>query len=169
METENTELDGVLKIRPPTNFEDFRGCYVEIYNKNLFAQKNIHLEFVQDDISVSRQNVLRGIHGDKKTWKLVSCLFGSFYLVVINNIPDSAQYGKWQGFTLSDKNRFQILIPPGFGNGHLVLTKEAVFHYKQTSEYDRSSQFTILYNDPDKKIFWPTSNPIISPRDSGWK
>jgi dTDP-4-dehydrorhamnose 3,5-epimerase len=97
----------------------------------------------------------------------VSCLFGSFYLVVINNDPKSIQYKRWEGFTLSDKNRAQILIPPNFGNGHVVLSDAAIFHYKQTTEYDRSGQFTIIWNDPNLNIWWPVKNPILSMRDEG--
>ena len=89
MTVEKTILDGVLKITPPTIFRDFRGEYIEIYNKDFFKEKNINVEFIQDDISVSKKNVLRGIHGNNDTWKLISCLYGSFYLVVVNYDPDS--------------------------------------------------------------------------------
>ena len=167
MEVSKTELDRVLLIEPPTNFEDFRGEYIEIYNRPQLAAAGITADFIQDDISVSNHKVLRGIHGDSKTWKLVSCLYGKFYLIVVNNDSDSSQYRKWASFTLSDKNRHQILIPPKFGNGHLVLSEMCIFHYKQTTEYDRASQFTILWNDPTYKFWWPIQDPIVSLRDSG--
>ena len=167
LEVSKTSLEGVLSILPSTNFEDFRGSYVEIYNEKLFKDAGLTQNFIQDDISTSYSNVLRGIHGDSKTWKLVSCLKGSFYLVVINNDSLSAEFGKWEGFTLSDVNRRQILIPPKFGNGHLVLSESAIFHYKQTTDYDREGQFTLMWNDPKLNIWWPTSNPILSRRDSG--
>lgn len=167
MEVGKTELDGVLLIKPPTNFEDFRGEYVEIYNRAIFKEAGIAVDFVQDDISVSTHKVLRGLHGDGKTWKLISCLYGKFYLVVVNNDPASAQYRKWTSFTLSDKNRLQVLIPPKFGNGHLVLSEMTIFHYKQNTEYDRPSQFTILWNDPAYKFWWPIADPIVSRRDQG--
>ncbi len=160
-------LTGVKIIYPPTVFEDFRGVYVEIYNQELYKSVGIDYDFIQDDISVSRKNVLRGIHGDSLTYKLISCLLGSFYLVVVNNDPKSKQYKQWEGFTLSENNRAQILVPPNYGNGHLVLTDKAIFHYKQTTNYDRSLQFTILWNDPSYKFWWPTNNPILSKRDSG--
>ena len=167
LEVSKTSLEGVLSILPSTNFEDFRGSYVEIYNEKLFKDEGLTQNFIQDDISTSYSNVLRGIHGDSKTWKLVSCLKGSFYLVVVNNDSSSAEFGKWEGFTLSDVNRRQILIPPKFGNGHLVLSESAIFHYKQTTDYDREGQFTLMWNDPKLNIWWPTSNPILSRRDSG--
>jgi dTDP-4-dehydrorhamnose 3,5-epimerase len=111
--------------------------------------------------------VLRGFHGDQTTWKLVSCLHGKFYAVVLNWDPQSPQYRRWQGFTLSDKNRLQLLIPPKFGNSHLVLSESAIFHYKQTTQYERASQFTVLWNDPTVNAWWPIQNPIVSRRDAG--
>ena len=167
LQVTNTSLDGVLLISPSTNFEDFRGTYLEIYNKDLFHQAGITCDFLQDDISASRQHVLRGIHGDQQTWKLVSCLVGSFYLLVVNNDPTSPQYRKWEGFTLSEKNAVQILIPPSFGNGHVVMSSQAIFHYKQTTNYDRAGQFTIAWNDPEFDFWWPVKDPIVSQRDQG--
>ena len=103
LDIQESDLKGVFIIRPPTNFEDFRGEYVEIYNQTLFHKAGIEDKFIQDDISVSSRHVLRGIHGDAKTAKLVSCLVGKFYLVVVNNDPNSAQYRQWSAFTLSSR------------------------------------------------------------------
>jgi dTDP-4-dehydrorhamnose 3,5-epimerase len=164
---ETTSLNGVKLIHPSTNFEDFRGSYVEVYNRELFLNAGINEDFIQDDISTSTRNVLRGIHGDQETAKLVSCLHGAFYLIVVNQDKDSPEFGKWESFTLSDKNRLQVLIPPKFGNGHLVLSESAIFHYKQTTNYNRASQFTILWNDPKFNFWWPVKNPILSRRDEG--
>ncbi len=148
MKITKTKLDGVLLITTEV-FEDHRGEYVETYNKSLYKKNGIYVSFIQDDISVSTRRVLRGIHGDTKTWKLVSCLFGKFYLVVVNCNKSSKQYGQWQSFVLSDRNRLQILIPPFHGNGHLVLSDQAIFHYKQSTDYDPSGQFTYKWNDPE--------------------
>jgi dTDP-4-dehydrorhamnose 3,5-epimerase len=167
MEVKKTKLDGVLLIKPPTVFEDFRGTYVEIFNEELYRESGIAVNFVQDDISVSSRHVLRGIHGDAETWKLISCLHGKFYLMVINWDETSPQYRQWEAFTLSDENRLQVLIPPKFGNGHVVLSEVAIFHYKQSSYYNRAGQFTILWNDPDLNLWWPVRNPILSRRDEG--
>lgn len=163
---ESTALPGVLQINPPTVFEDHRGSYVETYNRIVYERAGIDQEFIQDDISVSSRNVLRGLHGDSTTWKLVTCLLGSFYLIVANNNPESSEYKKWVSFTLSDKNRLQVLIPPQHGNGHLVLSETAIFHYKQSTVYDRDSQFTINWQDPEFDFWWPISEPILSRRDS---
>ena len=167
MEVIQSSLDGVLIIKPPTISEDFRGSYVELFNDQLYKEAGINQVFVQDDISTSSQYVLRGIHGDGKTWKLVSCLYGKFYLVVVNNDSTSSQFCKWEAFVLSDQNRLQVLIPPLFGNGHVVLSPTAIFHYKQTTYYERATQFTLLWNDPRLKIWWPVKNPLVSRRDEG--
>ena len=167
MEVTKSKLDGVVVIKPPTIFEDFRGTYVEIYNQEIYREAGITVDFVQDDISVSTQHVLRGIHGDRETWKLISCLSGKFYLVVVNWDSASPQYGQWEAFTLSEQNRLQVLVPPKFGNGHLVLSEQAIFHYKQSSYYNRAGQFTLIWNDPQLKIWWPIERPIVSQRDAG--
>jgi len=114
---------------------------------------------------MSTRHVLRGIHGDMKTVKLVSCLYGKIYLLVVNNDPASAQFRRWQAFTLSDRNHLQIYIPPKFGNSFLVMSDTALFHYKQTSSYDRAGQFTIKWNDPAYGFWWPVAQPILSVRD----
>jgi dTDP-4-dehydrorhamnose 3,5-epimerase len=164
MQVEKTSLENVLLVKPDV-FEDFRGQYVQTYAESQYRDLGIGAKFVEDDISASRRNVLRGIHGDGKTWKLVSCLYGSFYLVVVNCDEKSQTFGKWVSFTLSDRNRHQVLIPPQHGNGHVVLSDWAVFHYKQSEYYDPSRQFTYRWDDPRLKIWWPIKNPIVSRRD----
>ena len=159
-----TKLDGVVLIKPYV-FKDFRGTYTEIYNKIIFEKNGKKIKFIQDDISISKKNVLRGIHGDKKTWKLISCLYGKFYLLVVNNEKKSKQYKKWVSFVLDDKKKHMVLIPPKFGNGHYVLSNKAIFYYKQNTLYDRKSQFSINWKDKNFKFKWPCSRPIISKRD----
>lgn len=163
---QRTTLDGVLLIEPLSRFEDFRGEYVELYNKAIYQASGVAVDFVEEDISVSSRHVLRGIHGDSMTAKLVSCLHGRFYLVVVNNDSNSSQYRQWTSFTLSETNRFQVFIPAKFGNGHVVLSDRAIFHYKQSAYYDRPGQFTLKWNDPQLNVWWPVSNPIVSRRDA---
>jgi len=164
IEVEKTSLDGVLLVKPAV-FEDHRGWYVEIYNEKVYRQHGITQRFVQDDISVSTRGVLRGIHGDAETWKLISCLHGRFYLVVVNCDQESKDFGKWQSFVLSEHNRHQVLVPPKFGNGHLVLSDVTIFHYKQSTYYHPEGQFTYVWNDPRLKLWWPAKSPIVSMRD----
>ena len=164
IQVRKSKLEGVLVIKPEV-FEDFRGQYVETYNDKMYAEHGVPQQFVQDDISVSSRHVLRGIHGDAETWKLVSCLYGKFYLVVVNCNKASPAFGKWESFTLSDTNRLQVLIPPHHGNGHVVLSEQAIFHYKQTTYYNPKGQFTYKWDDPQLKLWWPVKNPRLSQRD----
>lgn len=166
MKVEKTKLDGVLLITPPVMSEDFRGTNTEVYNEELYKQNGIKHNFVLDSVSTSRKHVLRGLHGDHCTTKLITILYGSAYFVVLNLVPDHPQYGQWESFTLSDRNRQQVLVPPNYGNGHLVMSDHVVFSYKLTHYYDRSTQFTISWNDPRFKIWWPIQHPILSERDS---
>lgn len=166
MEVLKTKLKGVLLIKPDI-FEDHRGFYVQTYNEEMYKKNGINIDFVQDDISISSKNVLRGIHGDSKTWKLISCFKGRIYVVIINCDKDSEKFGKWQSFVLSDTNRYQVLVPPMFGVSHLVLSNEAIFYYKQSTYYNPSvlKQFTYKWNEPIFNILWPIKNPILSQRD----
>jgi dTDP-4-dehydrorhamnose 3,5-epimerase len=166
LRVDKTNLDGVLLVHPPTQHEDFRGDYVEIYNEELYRSAGIADKFVQDDYATSSRHVLRGIHGDAKTVKLISCLYGKLYVIVVNHDSASPQFRKWQSFTLSDRNHLQVYIPAKFGNAYLVMSDTAVFHYKQNIYYDRPGQFTVKWNDPAFKFWWPVREPILSERDS---
>jgi len=163
---EKTDLPGVLKITPATIFEDFRGSYVETYNEELYRDAGIDVHFVQDDFSTSGKNVLRGIHGDSRTYKLVSCSYGRLYLVIVDCDTESPNFGKWASFTISAENRFQVLAPPKHGVAHLVMSETAIFSYKQSTYYDGDSQFTFRYDDPRFGIYWPIHDPVLSARDS---
>lgn len=162
-----TSLPGVLKIKRKPLFKDHRGIYGEIFKEKEYLATGINIKFIEQDFSTSKKNVLRGLHGDSKTWKLISCLYGELYLAVLNYNPESQFFGKWEGFTLNPKNCLQILIPPLHANGHLILSHRAMFHYNQSEYYsDGSDQFTIAWNDPRFNIFWPISGePIQSKRD----
>jgi len=94
-------------------------------------------------------------------------LYGRFYLVVVNCDTESKDFGKWQSFVLSDKNRLQVLVPPKHGNAHLVLSDMSIFHYKQSTYYDPAKQFAYKWDDPQLNIWWPIKDPILSQRDRG--
>ena len=159
-----TKLKGVLEIQPSI-FKDHRGQFGETYNQELYRKNGINVKFVEDDISISKKSVLRGIHADSKAWKLVSCIYGKIYVVIVNCNERSKDFGKWQSFLLSNKDKKQILIPPKYGCAHLVLSKEAIFTYKQSEYYDPKRQSTYKWNDPRFKIKWLIKNPILSERD----
>ena len=117
---------------------------------------------------MSKKNVLRGLHGDNKTWKLVSCPYGKFLLVVVNCDKESRNYLKWKSWTLSQENGIQILIPPNYANGHLCLSDTCLFHYKLSykgSYLDANQQFSMRWNDPKLNINWKIKKPILSSRD----
>jgi len=168
IKVEKTKLEGVLLIKPEI-FEDFRGMYVSPYNKSDFEKAGIPVNFVCEDYSVSTKGVLRGVHADSDNWKLISCHRGRFYFVVVNCDKDSKEFGKWESFILSEDNNLQVLVPPKFGNGHFVLSDEAMFHYLQSNYYDPSRQTSYRYDDPQFNISWPTKNPILSQRDEAGK
>jgi dTDP-4-dehydrorhamnose 3,5-epimerase len=161
-----------LSIISPEVFYDFRGEYVETFSKQNYAQFTDYdgsvLDFVEDDISMSRQHVLRGLHGDSKTWKLIQCLYGEFYYVVVDMRKESPTYLNWEAFTMNEKNRIQVLVPAGCANGHLVMSDRTIFSYKQSQYYSgMANQFTVRWNDPKINIFWPIQQPILSERDNG--
>jgi len=152
-----------LKEYKNSAFRDKRGLYWTSWEKNRYK-----LDFKHDKFSLSKKNVLRGLHGDKKTWKLVSCVYGKVFFVVINYDKKSNNFLKKKTFILSHKNRKQILLPPFFLNGLLCLSDECLFHYKlyYKGKYaDTKDQFSIKWNDPILKIKWPIKNPILSKRD----
>jgi dTDP-4-dehydrorhamnose 3,5-epimerase len=164
LEISKTSLDGVLVIKPYV-FEDHRGEFAETYSEKIYHEHGITTRFVQDDISISTRGVLRGIHGDSQTTKLLSCLHGKLYFVVVNCDTESKDFGKWQSFILSDVTRLQVLVPPKHGNGYLVLSDKAIFHYKQSTYYNRAGQFTYKWDDPRLNLWWPTKDPQLSIRD----
>lgn len=170
IQVSKTKLDNVLLFQL-THFEDHRGTYTQLYHKADYEEiikreLGKEVEFVEDDFAASSKHVLRGIHGDDRTWKLVTCLSGRFYIVVVNCDKDSENFGKWQNFILTKENGKQLLIPPKHGHGYLVLSENAVFNYKQSCYYQgMEKQFTYKYDDPRFKIWWPIKNPILSQRD----
>ena len=154
-----------MKILQRTNsaYLDKRGSYWTSWN-----HKDYKIKFNHDKFSISKKNVLRGLHGDKKTWKLVSCIYGEVFCVVVNFDKKSKFYLRKKKFILSQKNRKQILIPPKHLNGYLCLTKECVFHYKLSyrGKYIESKdQFSVNWQDPILNINWPIKKPILSIRD----
>ena len=162
---DNNILPDVIVIERNV-FPDPRGFNTEIYSEKDYSDKGINIKFVEQTMSCSKKNVLRGVHGDDETWKLISCLYGEVYFVVINYNHKSKYFGRWQSFTLSPHNGLQVLVPPNYGNGHIVLTDQAVFHYNRSAYYKGlGNQFTVKWNDPRFNISWPIKNPILSKRD----
>lgn len=158
------KLEGVKLIKPGF-FDDYRGSYVETYDTDKYINILSDIIFVQDDISVSKKDVLRGLHGNYKTSKLISIFHGAIYALIADNRPDSKTYKQWEAYTLSAENKLQLFVPAGLGNSMLALTDNAVYHYKQNTHFEEGTQFTIKWNDPEWNFWWPIRNPILSQRD----
>ena len=176
MNVEKTSLEGVLLIKPEPvaagkgEFsEDLRGFFLETYNESKYKNHGIDINFIEDDTSVSTKNVLRGIHGNSETWKLVSCIHGKIFFVAVNCDKESPAFGKWESFDLSDENHWRVLVPPMYGSAYLALTDKVIFQYKQSSYYNPAGQFAYRWDDPKFGINWPVENPILSSRDAGTK
>jgi len=161
-------LPDVLIVKPSMNW-DLRGSIYSSYNADFYPEfLPKKLDFKHDKFAQSKYNVLRGLHGDNKTWKLVSCVWGELYEVVVDMRPDSPTFKKWDAFKLSSEEYSQVLIPPGFVNGYYVKTEHAVFHYKLAYDgdyIDAGEQMTYLWNDPELGIEWPCIEPILQARD----
>jgi dTDP-4-dehydrorhamnose 3,5-epimerase len=166
MKTVKTKLPGVLVIEPDV-FKDKRGWFMESFQKKRYAELGIDIDFVQDNVSFSTHGVLRGLHLQTvhPQGKLVSVLQGEIFDVAVDVIPSSKTYGKWTGVTLSAGNNRQLWIPAGFAHGFVVTGRDAIVYYKSTDYYYPFYEHIILWNDPDIKIDWPVSEPIISPKD----
>lgn len=156
-----------VRVFTPSYFSDERGELWTVYDK-----KNLNIKFNHDKVAISKKNVLRGLHGDKKSWKLITCLSGEIFLSIVDFRKNSSSFLKTQSFILNNKNKISVLIPPNFLNGHYVLSEEAVFFYKWSykGEYpDIDDQFSIIWSDPFLNIDWPNKNPILSDRDKNSK
>ena len=166
---ESDEILGLKIITPSVHYES-RGSIWTSYNTSKVGQILPNgLSFKHDKFSLSKNNVLRGIHGDHKSWKLISCAYGKIFQVIVDMRKTSKTYLKWQSFELGEESRSMIMIPPGMGNAFYVTSDTALYHYKlaYNGEYvDADEQFTVAWNDPRLKIQWPTDDPILSDRDS---
>ena len=132
----------------------------------LFDQKDWDTAFLEDKLSISSENVLRGLHGDKSTHKLISCLSGKFFLVIADAREDSDTYGNVVSLIIDSESPKTIFVPAGCLNGHLSLTKQCIFWYKWSENYrGPESQVTCKWDDKKLDIDWPCKNPILSERD----
>lgn len=158
-----------VSVYTPSVYHEYRGEIFTSYQSALHpASKiippglHIHTKF-----SKSHKNVLRGLHYDHKSWKLIQAVVGEIYLVILDAREESKNYGKWESYMLSDKTRDQILVPPGFANGHYAVT-DCMFHYTffYDGDYvDESQQKVIKWYDTRFNIEWPTATPIVQGRD----
>lgn len=158
-----------VKIITPSVHKDERGIlFTTFYHEVYIDLIPKGLLFKHDKFARTLHKVLRGIHGDTKSWKLVTAVYGEITQVVVDNRKESPTYKKWESFNINGLHPKLILLPPGVGNAFYVHSQEALYHYKLAYEgeyFDAEDQFTIKWNDPDFGIEWPDTNPILSNRD----
>jgi dTDP-4-dehydrorhamnose 3,5-epimerase len=146
---------------------DERGHFTETWNKKRYEEAGIFEIFVQDNLSYSKKNVLRGLHFQNPNGqgKLVSVLDGEVFDVAVDIRVGSPTFGQWIAEYLSSSNGKQLYIPPGFAHGFYVTSEYAYFSYKCTKLYSSASEHCITWNDPEINIHWPTSSPLVSEKD----
>ncbi len=159
-----TEIPGVLLIEPRA-FLDTRGFFLEDYRKDLFASNGIQVDFVQDNHSLSKKGVLRGLHyqaAPKQQAKLVRVIRGEVYDVAVDIRPGSKTFGRYVAQVLSAENKKMLFVPAGFAHGYLTLSDEAEFLYKVSEYYSAGHERGLRWDDPDLGIRWPKLDaPIL--------
>jgi dTDP-4-dehydrorhamnose 3,5-epimerase len=167
MEIVKTKIPDLYIIKP-TVYEDNRGYFFESYNKEVFLRNGINKTFVQDNESKSAAGVLRGLHFQKPPFdqgKLVRVMHGAVLDVAVDLRKTSSTYGQWVSVELNHENKWMYWIPPGFAHGFVTLEDDTIFFYKCTNVYNKESEGSIYWNDPDLNIDWKVDNPILSEKD----
>lgn len=160
-------IPDVISITPSL-FHDERGYFFEIFHNSIFNQNGINGNFVQDNFSYSKKNVIRGLHfqaNPKAQAKLVTVFSGEIFDVAVDLRKNSSTFGKWVSEILSEHNHKSLYIPEGFAHGFCVLSKEATISYKINQEYSPEHECGVVWNDPELNISWPISKPILSKKD----
>jgi dTDP-4-dehydrorhamnose 3,5-epimerase len=163
---QETKLPGVLLVETRV-FRDERGWFREIWRSDQFVEAGGPSAFVQDNVSVSSERVLRGLHlqSPRGQGKLVSVLAGEVFDVAVDVRVDSPSFGQWVGEALSAENARQMYIPPGFAHGFVVVSDLAVVSYKCTEYYRPATELSLRWDDPRLGIAWPVPDPVLSDKD----
>ncbi|MGP1446544.1 MAG: dTDP-4-dehydrorhamnose 3,5-epimerase [Candidatus Limimorpha sp.] len=167
MEIIATKIKDLVIIKPDV-FTDTRGYFFESYNQEKFHAAGLTMDFVQDNESKSMRGVLRGLHFQKPPFaqgKLVRVVKGSVMDVAVDLRGSSPTYGQWESIILTESNKLMLWIPEGFAHGFVCLEDDSVFTYKCTNVYNKASEGSILWNDPDINVQWNIENPILSEKD----
>lgn len=152
----------------PDYFSDDRGYFLEIFHESIFQNHQINTKFIQDNISYSKKNILRGLHFQlkpKAQAKLISVIRGEIFDVAVDIRKNSSTYGQWVGQILSSSNHKSLYIPEGFAHGFCVLSDDAYVMYKTNEHYFPEFEKGIMWNDPSLGITWPINKPILSEKD----
>ena len=166
MDIIEAELKGVFLIKPKI-FEDSRGYFFESYRENMLQEAGVDLNFVQDNMSKSSKNTIRGLHYqiENPQDKLVTCLVGEVLDVAVDIRKNSPTFGKCTSFVLSQSNHYSLLVPKGFAHGFSVLSDEAIISYKCSDYYNKAGERGIRWDDSEIGVDWKVSNPILSDKD----
>jgi dTDP-4-dehydrorhamnose 3,5-epimerase len=161
------DIAGLLVIEPEV-FGDNRGYFLESWNRQRYAEAGVDADFVQDNLSFSRQGILRGLHfqNPNPQSKLMQVLQGEVFDVAVDIRRSSPTFGRWYGIRLSAENRRQFYVPAGFAHGFAVLSRTALFHYKCNAYYSPKDEMAIRWDDPDVGIPWPVADPRLSEKDA---
>ena len=168
MEIVKTPIEGLLVIKPKI-FTDDRGYFFESWSKVAFEKEGLHLNFVQNNQSLSAKDVLRGLHFQNPPFaqgKLVSVIKGAVLDVVVDIRKNSATFGKHFSLVLTGENKTSFWIPPGFAHGFITLEEDTIFSYKCTEVYNKQSEGSIMWNDKYLNIDWGIENPNVSEKDA---
>tara|TARA_B100001250_G_C19776938_1_gene780012 strand:- start:232 stop:786 length:555 start_codon:yes stop_codon:yes gene_type:complete len=159
-----------IKLMKLKLFKDYRGIFYEIYNKKRFYKFGIRENFVQDNISISKKNVLRGMHYtiQKPQSQLLTLLEGEIFDCLVDLRKKSKFFGKYFSFYLNAKKNNQIYMPAGVAHGFCVLSKQAILHYNSSRVYDPDDEGGLIWNDKKININWPIKKPIISMKDKNF-
>lgn len=168
MEILQTNINGLLVIKPKIFYDD-RGSFFESFNEKTFAERTgTNVKFVQDNQSLSKINVLRGLHFQSPPYaqgKLVRVIKGKALDVVVDIRKNSPTYAKHFSIELSGENNTMLWIPAGFAHGFSVMEEDTIFVYKCTDYYNKDSERTLMWNDPELGIDWKIKSPIVSAKD----
>ena len=167
MEVIKTAFDGLLVFQPKV-YRDDRGYFFEYFRKDILNKNGINFEFVQSNESLSQKNVLRGLHFQNPPFeqgKYIRVIKGAVLDVTLDIRINSQTYGQWFSCELNETNKTILWIPPGFAHGFLTLADDTIFQYECTNVYNKDSEASIRWNDPDLNIDWKVKDPILSEKD----
>lgn len=159
---------GDPRLFEPTVHGDERGFFLESFRADVLADAEVELDFVQDNHSRSRHGIARGMHFQPGQWKLVRCVRGAIFDVIVDIRPQSHTFGQWEAVELNDQTHHQLLVPDGFAHGFCVLSDVADVTYKVSTYYDPATEAGFRFDDPDVAIAWPlpTDQMLVSARDT---
>jgi len=167
MKIHSLSIEGLLLIEPEV-YSDERGYFLELFNEERYSRLKLPSEFCQDNLSVSKKNVIRGLHFQDEPYaqgKLVRVIRGAVMDVAVDLRKDSPTFGKYESLMLTESNNHVLWIPAGFAHGFAVLDNDTVFHYKCTALFNKASEVGIRFDDEELNIAWNIRNPIVSGKD----